>query len=155
MKVAVMHSVMKYRTGAGSEPYSLILSWLINMFPALRLRTMFQKQLAGYIGNFPKVRRMFLGLTEGQNWCSLSSVEMNQVYRVDLIQNLDDAFTKAAIAQTWCGRKTDQPLMLPQDKVFAPQAEIDKQTGVDYRVDLRESQFHQQSQDRQASKWSL
>lgn len=109
----MMHFVMKHHSGGGSEPCGLILSWQTNVFPALRVRAMFQKQLGGYIGSFPKVRRTLLWLTKGQNWCSLSSAGMNWVYRLDLMQNLDDAFTRAAMALSWCGRRADQPVMLP------------------------------------------
>lgn len=38
-KASVMHSVMKHHWDAGSETYAPIPSWLTNVFPALRLRT--------------------------------------------------------------------------------------------------------------------
>lgn len=109
------------------------------MFPVLRVRAVFQKQLAGYIGGFPKVRRIFLGLTEGQKWCSLSCAGMNQIYRLHLMQNLDDALIRAAMALSWCGRKTDQQVIFPQDEPSAPQSEMEKQSRVDYSVDFIES----------------
>lgn len=83
---------------------------------------MFQKQLAGYTGRLPTMRRIFPGLTKEQNWCSLASAGMNQFYRLDLLKNLDNT----AMPLSCCRRKTDQTVMLPQDFVSAPQAEIEK-----------------------------
>lgn len=58
-KIAVKPSITNH-SGSRSQPYILNLIWQTS----LRIRATFQKQLASYIGNFPKIRRIFLGLTK-------------------------------------------------------------------------------------------
>lgn len=125
-KASVMHSVMKHHWGTGSETYALIPSWLTNVFPALRLRTV--AKAAGLA-----IQEVLLRWGEFfQDWpktrCSLLPAGKSQVYSLDLMQNLGDVFTTAPTALSWCGRKTAQDVMLPQDLVSAPQAEIERHT---------------------------
>lgn len=58
-----MKNTIINHSGSGNEPYGPILHLQTNMVPALRLR-LFQKQLASYIGSFPKLRRTSPGLTQ-------------------------------------------------------------------------------------------